>query len=235
MDTGNDGFAGRVTRLKGELIDQARRVQSMIEAGFESAFRADPDAAKRVIDQDEVIDKVDVQLEKSAVDLLCDATAGGQRLPPEQLRMVLTIVKVNNELERIADAAVTIAEHVPALEKLNTPLPDTLRVITNSTIGILRDATTSLDRLDESLAKVVLASEDAVEEFKKATLRDAQVQVASGVISVDTAFILLEVATQCEVMASHCTNIAEQALYVATGKIVRHMGGHWEEFTLPSS
>jgi hypothetical protein len=58
---------------------------------------------------------------------------------------------------------------------------------------------------------------------------DAQKQVSSGKLPVDAAFLVQELATFCEIIAGHCTNIAEQALYAATGTVVRHMGGRWEE------
>ncbi len=222
-------FAQRAARMKADLAEQARRVQALIETAFDAAFARDPEAARRAIAMDEVIDKVDVDLERAAVQLLTDATREGAHLSPEQLRLVLTIVKVNNELERIADAGVAVAERVPALATQGTPLPDTLRVVTNSVVGLLRDASMSLERNDPALAKIVLASEDAVEEFKKAILRDLTAQVAGRLMPVEYAFLLQELAAICEFMAAHCTNIAEQALYLATGKIVRHMGGHWEE------
>ena len=53
-------------------------------------------------------------------------------------------------------------------------------------------------------------------------------------MTVDQAFSLQELATYCEVMAGHCTNIAEQVLYVSTGQIVRHLQGHWERYELPA-
>src|SRR5262249_24568781 len=148
----------------------------------------------------------------------------------DQLRMVLTVVKVNNELERVADAGVRIAKQLKHLSTAGTPLPDTFRVMTNSVVGLLRDANTSLGRVDAELAKVVLASEDAIEEFKRALIRDAQERVAKGTMSVDFAFTLQEIAGACEAMADHCTNIVEQVIYVSTGAIVRHLEGHWEEF-----
>jgi phosphate transport system protein len=215
--------------MKADLGEQSRRVQGLLETAFDAAFAGDAAGAKRAIAMDEIIDRVDVDLEKAAVQLLIDATREGSQLAPEHLRLVLTIVKVNNELERIADAGVAVAESVPSLIAQKAPLPDTLRVITNSVVGILRDASGSLERNDPALAKIVLASEDAVEEFKKAILRDLTSQVASRTMTVELAFRLQELTTLCEAMAAHCTNIAEQALYLATGKIVRHMGGHWEE------
>lgn len=229
MPTTPHGFSERIAGLKTELADQARRVQALIEAAFDAAFSRDQTGAARVIALDDEVDRVDVHIERLSVGLLTDATAQGAALAPEQLRMVLTIVKVNNELERIADAGVAIAQLIGPMSEQNVRLPETFRVMTNSVVGILRDASLSLERNDGRLAKVVLASEDAVEAFKRAILREAQVQVSTGKTSVDAAFLIQEVATNCEIMAGHCTNIAEQALYLSTGAIVRHLGGHWEE------
>lgn len=222
-------FTQRLSALKAEIADQARRVQSLVETAFDAAFNRDGSAAARAAALDDTVDRVDVEIEKRSVQLLTDATAAGAALAPGQLRMVLTIVKVNNELERIADVGVAISELVPQLNEQGVTLPETYRVMTNSLVGILRDASMSLERSDPQLAKIVLASEDAVEAFKRAILREAQLQVQGGRMSVDSAFLIQELATLCEIMAAHCTNIAEQALYVATGAIVRHTGGHWEE------
>lgn len=229
MSASPSGFSNRIARLKADIAEQGRRVQALLEQAFDAAFSADAVGAKRIEQLDDVIDKVDVELEKQAVQLLTDATAAGAALPHDQLRMVLTIVKVNNELERIADQGVAIAELVPELKRLGMALPETMRVITNSCVGILRDACTALDRNDPHLAKVVLASEDAVEQFKRAIMRDAQTRVSQGTLTVDAAFVFNDITNICEMLSEHCTNIAEQALYVSTGAIVRHLGGHWQE------
>lgn len=235
MPTTPEGFSQRIGELKADLALQGRRVQHLLEAAFNAAFARDVIAAKRAMDLDDEVDKVDVELEKRAVSLLSDATSEGAALGTDQLRLVLTIVKVNNELERIADVGVRVGEIVEQLVRHDVHVPDTFRIMTNSVIGILRDSCTSLDRNDGRLAKIVLASEEAVEGFKRAVLRDCQVQVSSGRMTVDAAFLIQEIASCCELTASHCTNIAEQALYVASGTIVRHMQGQWEEIRLPPS
>lgn len=232
MSTTPEGFTKRLSRLKADLNDQGRRVQALIEAAFDAAFARDTEAAQRVIDSDEEIDRVDVRIEKASVQLLADATNVSVGLPPDQLRMVLTIVKVNNELERIADAGVSIAEQVSSICQVGCPLPNTFRVMSNSVIGLVRDANAATDRVDPNLARVVLASEDTVEEFKRAVLRDVQRAVADGTMPVEHAFALQEIATFCEIMASHTTNVAEQIIYLATGAFVRHMHGHWEQINI---
>jgi phosphate transport system protein len=223
------GFALRIQRLKADLVEQGRRVQSLLEGVFDAVFARDPARAARAIAMDQAIDAVDVQIEKASVQLLTDATHENARLEPEQLRAVLTIVKINNELERIADCGVEIAERCASLRDMPGSIPETFQVMANSVVGILRDVNRAFDRSDAGLAKVVLQSEDAVEAFKAAILTDAERKIASGQMPVDFAFALHEIAGQCLVMADHCTNVAEQVIYAVTGSIVRHTEGKWVE------
>ena len=107
--------------------------------------------------------------------------------------------------------------------------PETFRVMANSVVGIMRDTCTAYSRSDATLAKVVLQSEDCIEAFKVAILKDAESRIAQGSMHVDFAFTLHEIANECCSMADHCTNIAEQIIYSLTGAIVRHMEGRWVE------
>lgn len=227
-----DHFGLQVDKLKGDLVKQGRRVQALMEASFEAVFTRDLEAAKKVVAMDEEIDRVDVALEKAAVALLTEATGIGNRLEASQLRWVLMIVKVNNELERIADVGVAIAEECRLFHHASD-LPPTFRVMANSVVGIIRDCVSSLDRLDPELSRVVLLSEEAVLEFKKRLVAETQKKLQAGTLNVDVCSALHDVAMQCVTAADHCTNIAEQVMYTATGKIVRHMDGHWEEVKLP--
>ncbi|MBX3361915.1 MAG: hypothetical protein KF912_07325 [Phycisphaeraceae bacterium] len=229
MPTTPEGFANRIDGLRQDLAAQARRVQALVECAFDSFFSRDQQRAASVPRLDDEIDRIDVELERASVSLLADATSQGAQLDQLQLRHVLTIVKVNNELERIADVGVAIAEAVSRVPAAMPVCPPTLRVMTNSVVGIVRDVGLAVDRTDARLAKVVLQSEDAVAAFKAALLRNAEDQIASGKMSVDFAFVIHELATRCEDIADHCTNIAEQVLYLATGTIVRHQEGHWVE------
>ncbi len=233
MPTTPSGFSERIESLRSQLFVQGRRVQSLLEMAFNGLFSRDLEQAKRCVAADDEVDKVDVEMERAAVALLGDAVKEGATLDQDSLRMVLTIVKCNNELERVADCAVEIAELAAHMRSLSSPLPDTFRVMANSSVGILRDTCVSIQKRDAALAKVVLQSQHAVTAFKDALLRDAEERIASGNMSVDFAFRLHEVATVCEVVADHCTNMAEQIIYAMTGAIVRHTEAKWIE--LPRS
>jgi len=227
MPLSPEAFEQRTLRLKSDMAEQGRRVQAMLETAIEALFEGDTDKAAWVIDRDTVIDKVDVEIERAAVALLRDAVNETSNLTDNQLRMVLTVVKVNNEFERIADSAVIVSERVRDYARLAGDLPPVFRMMANSVVGIVQGAIDCFQRLDTDAAGVVLASDDAVDAFEAQMLRDAQRRFADGDIDGDVAFAMHTIANELERVGDHCTNIAEQVIYVVTGKIVRHFEGHW--------
>jgi len=220
-------FDLRINRLKADMCEQGRRVTAMAELSVEALFDGDPDKAERVVRADAVIDRVDVEAEKAAVRLLHDVAHQVAALDDHQLRMVLTIVKVNNELERIADLSVDIAQLHRPVEDTGCSIPPTFRVMANSVLGVLQTTNRCFERLDTRLAREVLASDYTVDEFERILLRENQTALAAGTVSVDAALTLHTVAGSLERINDHCSNIAEQVIYVESGSIVRHQGGQW--------
>lgn len=233
MPTSPDGFEKKIQRLRADLAGQGERVQALLERAVEAAFERDEARALGVVADDDAIDRVDVQIEKAAVALLTEATRDGAALTERQLRLVLTIVKVNNELERIADSGVNIAEQSRTFGRLGATPPETFRVMANSVIGILENVNRALSDSDARAAEKALACDDATLAFKTALLRDIEEGVACGNKSVDIGFALQLMAAELDRVSDHCTNIAEQVIYVETGAIVRHSGGKWTTPTQP--
>jgi len=226
-------FAHRLAQLRADLVAQGRRVERVVETAVDAVFSLDMEKATWVTEHDAVIDRSDIELERAAVALLTDAAHASINIEAKQMRLVLMSVKVNNELERIADGGVDIAEQTPALSASPDPLPETFRVMGNSVVGVLHDANTAFERLDADLANMVLASDDTIDQFEAALMREAHQQLAAGAIDAERAFAMHSVAHQLERMGDHCTNIAEQVIYVSSGAIVRHTGGRWSAPTQP--
>jgi phosphate transport system protein len=222
-------FSGRIAELRGKLAEQGKRVRRLVEASADAFFTASAEAARAAIALDDEIDAEDVAIERATVALLTAACQDTTPVDDSHVRGVLNLVKVNNEYERIADAGVTIAERAIALSGNPAKFPPTTRVMTNSVVGILRDMAKAYDNRDATLARLVLQSEDTVSLFKAEILRAAERAVAEGHMTVDLAFDLHELASQCLLMADHATNVAEQVIYEATGIIVRHRAGEWIE------
>lgn len=215
-------FAQKFSQLKDDLITQGDRVVDHVLRAVESFFDSDKPKAEQVVEDDNVIDRVDVEIERASVPLLAMGTQD-----EHDIRSVLTVVKINNELERIADCAVSIAEVVREPGDPDQPMPATFRVMANSVIGMLQDANRALARKDIDLAERVLRFDDAVNQFQAEIVRDAQQKVASGSFNVDFAFRLLVVTRALDQVADHCTNICEQIIYLQTGNIVRHLPEGW--------
>ena len=222
-------FESRADRLRDQLAEQGVRVRDMIDAAFTAVFDGDHAAARNVVDADDQVDRMDVQIEQDSVALLIESAHEAVTLDDRQIRAVLTVVKVNNEIERLADAAVAIAEGVLAHAAApdDEALPPTFRVMANSIVGITRDAVDAYANPHPKLARTVLASAATVEAFRQGILRQSEAQLAAGNLSIERAFTLHAISGQCERMADYCTNIAEQVIYVATGTIVRHTDSGW--------
>lgn len=226
-------FRSEIESIRASLARQGNRVTEMASQAFEAVYQRDTAAATSIISRDDEVDRADVEIERRCVDLLVRAANHACEVGAGPVRSVLTCVKVNNELERIADASTEVAERVIRLGDRTTPFPKTLLVMTNSVVGIVRDSVKAFGASDPALAKSVLASEGAVLKFKALITRDAEERVADGRMTVEVAFELHGIAFQAVTMADHCTNIAEQVIYESSGQIVRHTKGEWVELPNP--
>jgi phosphate transport system protein len=217
-------FDRRLAQLKEQLIAQGGRVVDLTLRAVEAYFERDIAKAASVVDTDSEVDRVDVQIERASIPLL----AMGET-DEHAIRSVFTIVKINNELERIAYCGVQVAEVVEDAARTDEKVPPQFRVMANSIIGMLRDANQALAKVDTGLAERVLAFDDTVNRFKTEITLDVQKKVAAGDFSPRFAFQLLTVAKSLERIADHCTNICEQLIYLESGRVVRHMREGWSK------
>ena len=222
-------FHEKLAALRSDLVRQGDRVLALTLRAVDSFFDGDPDKTATVAGLDDEIDRVDVEIERASIPLLAMGVTD-----PYDIRSVLTIVKVNNELERIADCAVDIAEAVlrdrPGAERI----PDTFRVMANSVSGMLRDTNRAVAEGNAKLAQQVLLFDDTVTGFKAKILQDASERIQKGTFTVAFGFRLLAVTKGLERIADHCTNMSEQVIYLESGRIVRHRPEGWSEPITPA-
>ncbi len=220
--------------LKADLERQGARVVAQVERAVEALFEKDGGVAQAIFEAETEIDREDVRIERETVALLqAAADAAKAPLSETDVRLTLTIVKTNNELERIADLAVYAAQRVPSFAALTEDPPPTFRVLANSVIGIVQCTQRALVKMDVDQASLVLRSDDTTDAFKLAILREVEEKLAAGAHDVDYAFALHTAAAAFARIADHCTNIAEQVIYTATGQIVRHENDRWTDPTPP--
>ena len=193
-----DTFQPRLQRLKTELSEQAQRVLVQTQSAVDCFFNHAQDKVESVLAGESLIDRIDVEIERQSIPLL---TMG--ETDEHAIRTVLTIVKVNNELERIADCAVNIAEASTSESSIAT---DRFKVMANSVLGMLRDTNIALAENNPSLARRVLKFDDTVDQFKQEIFLNAQRDLASQTTGVEETFALIAVTKSIERIADHCTN-----------------------------
>ena len=218
-----EDYARKHAQLREDLLTQGDRVVAHAMRAVESFFRQNAEAAEEVIQADRIIDRADIEIERASIRLLMQSPESEQ-----DVRSVFTIVKINNELERIADCGVNIAEASQA-HGGDRPSSGTFEVMANSVIGMVRDANRAMRERDQELARRVLDFDDTIDRFRSEVVRLVQQAVKEGGLPLEDALELLNVNRALERMADHCTNICEQLIYLESGKIVRHLPSGWTQ------
>jgi phosphate transport system protein len=193
-------------------------VYQLVETSVESLMQVDARLAQQAINLDDRIDAEEVEVERSCIDLLAlQQPAAGD------LRLVTTTIKVNSDLERIADCAVNVAQRILPLSRLQNYEPPTdLRLMSNSVLATLRDTIKAFNLQDEALARQVLRSDDVVDALYHQIVQDNVNLMEQNGQDANTDVSNIMIAKNLERIADHCTNIAEDVIYVHTGRIIRH-------------
>jgi phosphate transport system protein len=212
-------FTDLLNDLKSRLSRMGASVQHAVEQAIESLVTLDANLAQQVIEGDQKVDEEEVKVEKGAIDLLAlHQPAAGD------LRMITTIIKANSDFERIADCAVNIAQRVlPLSRHEGYEVPADLKLMANSVIGTLRDTIKAFNLSDEAVARHVLRGDDVVDALYHQIVQDTLTQMESTRQEADIDLANIMIAKNLERIGDHCTNIAEDVIFVRLGRIVRHL------------
>ena len=212
----------------GQLKKQALSLSALVEEAVWLAVRAvqerDPALAERVIAGDRAIDEREVQVEEECLKLL----ALYQPVASD-LRFLVSVLKLNSDLERIGDLAVNIAERARFLMEqppVNTPFD--FVGMAEKTQQMLRLALDALVNVDPHRARDVCAMDDEVDAINRAMYGQVQQGIRADPSRVDVFITLLSISRHLERIADHATNIAEDVLYMFEGRVVRHHVAEYE-------
>jgi phosphate transport system protein len=212
-------FNELVEDLREHVARMTALVQQIVEQACESVFSLDPKLAQQCIAIDKRIDDEEVKIEQEAINLLAL-----HQPQATDLRLITTIIKANSDFERIADCAVNVAQRVLPLSHMNGyQPPQDLKLMANSVTQNLRDAIKAFNLSDPDLAKQVLRSDDVVDALYHQIVQDMLVMMESDGQQANMDLSNIMIAKNLERIADHCTNIAEDVVYVSSGRIIRHL------------
>ena len=212
-------FDEELSQLNKEILKMAVLAQEAIYKSIEALKDRDKNEAQEIIDKDDKIDELELFIDEHCIDLIA-------RYQPmaRDLRFITTGMKINAELERIADLAVDIAQRV--LELADKPLLKPLIDIPKLSLmgqNMVRDAIDAFIKRDAQVAKKVVFADkeaDSLRNLIQSELIDDYMKKDGT--TADRAVPLLLIARHLERICDHATNIAEDIVYLVEAKIVKH-------------
>lgn len=218
-------FDRRIIALKKRLVREATSAVSMLESALNALWTLEADAARAVRGADDTIDSEEVEIEKECYELLTLHHPFAR-----DFRVVTFILKVNSDIERVADHAVSIAKAVVRISKLMAPgspapkwptsLVDLGHRVPAACHGLMRAV---LDE-DVEAAKAVVEGDEIIDQLDR-RLFDEAMEMMKGERSeahLAIGMLVYRVGRELERIGDLMKNIAEDVIYLATGSIVRH-------------
>lgn len=201
----------RVLALSGQ-------VEEMVNKAIRALMGRNHELASEVIAMDEEIDRAEVQIEDECLKML----ALHQPVAAD-LRRLTTMMKINNDLERIADLACNIAERCHDLVEFEAyPIPERLREMCAASIAMVRESIDAFVNLDVEAAYQVIHKDDAIDEMNVEIIDQVTCLMQQDPAWVEPALYSFSASRSIEQIADHAVNVAEDVVYMVNGVIVRH-------------
>lgn len=218
-------FEQELERLKAKLLEMSALVESAVYRSVQGVVEKNEDLAQQVLRNEARINQLEIEIDDLAISILAL-----QAPMAADLRLVTAAIKINNDLERMGDLSVNIAQSALALtrEPVIRPLID-IPHIAGLAQSMVRKALDAFVHRDAELARSVLASDDAVDNMRTASYHELISFMENNPQQIPQALYLLSVVRNLERIADHSTNIAEDVLFLVKGIDVRH---HNEERTV---
>lgn len=208
----------QIQKIKRRLLSIGAIVEEQVDLAVKSIVSRDKALAQKVINRDVEIDLMEVDLEEECLNVL----ALHQPMAVD-LRIIIAVMKINNDLERIGDLAVDATERALVLiEQEPVEFPFDFGTMSKAVQKMLRDCLDALINLDMDLAVKVCSSDDAVDAMHASVFSKVAKEVVKQPEHVDQLLTYLSVSRYLERIADHTTNIAEDVIYLVKGSIVRH-------------
>jgi phosphate transport system protein len=213
-----------IENLKSKLLSLCAAVEKSLCLAVQSVKGQDAVLAGSVIDDDVKIDQMEVDVEEECLKIL----ALHQPVAID-LRFIITAMKINNDLERIGDLAVNIAERGEFLagqEQINVPFD--FEAMTEKTQWMVTESIDSLVDMDCKRAYQVCAADDEVDALNREMYKQVEASIVAHPGWAQVLLHLLSISRHLERVADHATNIAEDVIYMVEGAIVRHKAENYK-------
>jgi phosphate transport system protein len=210
--------------LHKHILSMCAQVEEIIHRAVDELGKPDVDLYRDLSDQDDEIDRWDVRIEEECLKILAL-----HQPVAHDLRRVTSVIKINSELERVADLGVNIAERAASLASLpEMVVPDKFSNMAHQSLNMLHLSIDSFVHQNSRLARDVCSQDDIVDNLNREIIDDLLDTMKTSPALIEPAMHLFSAARHVERVADHATNIAEEVVYLVEGEIVRHRAEFWK-------
>lgn len=215
-------FHEELDRLKSRLVAMAGLAEEAVRTAVEALLERNHNKAEEVIRSDRDIDALELDVDDAAIHLLAL-----QQPMAKDLRFITMAMKISNDLERVGDHAVNIAEETEHMLEapLFAPLPE-IEEMVRLTSAMLNDALDAFVRGDSALAREIGLRDDRVDELHDNVFRVLLTHMMEDPRKIGPGLDMLLVSRNLERIADLATNVAEDVVFLVEGRMIKH---HAEE------
>lgn len=212
-------FHDQLAHLKQRLLDMSDLATSLLDVSVDALLSRDASMAEAVVTGDREIDALELEIEDKAIALLAL-----QQPMARDLRFIVAAIKVSNDIERVGDHAVNIAQsasRLAAMSTVITPDPEIAEMARRAR-QMLRDSLTAFVRADGALGRNVCLADDEVDAMHNSLFRILVTHMMEDARTITPSIELFLVSRNLERVADLATNIGEDAVFLAEGKQIKH-------------
>jgi phosphate transport system protein len=211
-------FQRELDKIKKMILSLGALVEERVRMAITAIEDRDAEMATQIIKLDYEIDEMEVEIEEECLKIL----ALHQPVAVD-LRFLVAVIKINNDLERIGDQAVNIAQRIQNIAKRQrVEFAFDYTAMANKVESMLRTSLDALVGLDIDLAYKVLTQDDEIDEINREAYDRIKQAIRQHPDDVGYLINLLLISRHLERLADHTTNIAEEVIYLIEGEIIRH-------------
>jgi phosphate transport system protein len=212
-------FDQELSTLKEMLLTMGSRAETAVTRAIKSVVERDDDLARLVKEEDNVIDRFEIDIDEAAINLLSKAPLA------TDLRLITAAMKISHDLERVGDEATTIARRSLELsqEPQLKPYVDIPRMA-NIAMAMLQDSLDAFVGRNPARAREVIPRDKEVDSLNKQLHRELAGFMVENHETINRCLNLMVISKSLERIADHATNIAEEVVYLYEARDIRHTG-----------
>jgi phosphate transport system protein len=215
-------FQSELEALRTSLVKMGSVVEEALKMSICAVLEKDESVVKKVLEAEERINALELEIDHAILDLLAL-----QQPVASDLRLILAVQKINNDLERMGDHAVNIVQSAVVLKDMpDAGMLQEIPRMAEVTLAMVKQGLDSVINTDTSLAVEVLKADDGIDDMNRTVARKVIELVKRDPATIGHGLELIRVSRNLERVADLTTNIAEDVLFYAQARVVKH---HAEE------